>query len=473
MPRWMFFLAVSFLVFTAAAAQSQAHFIWIDEIKNGEQQEVHLFFGEAAAADNAELIDKVAHSKAWVRTAAGEPIALELTKQVRGASGSLASSPTAATASLTKTNHSAEAFCDYGVISRGDTFLLQYYAKHLAIDSPEQLEKLGRASKLPFDIVPRVVGDGLDLQVFFGTEPAAGAELVVVGDGDDRHELTADDQGRAHLAVKPGDVCAVRAAWFEKDKSGERDGKKYDQVRHYSTLTLRVPANQPAITANNAATNEPDKELPAAELLARARAARAVWENFHGFSAELAVHVGDQSAQGHMEVDENGTATIDMADSPLKEWAEAQLSSLVQHRMPSNDLDEHVAYADQQKDHPLGRKINLGETRFNSVYRIKDDVVTEVNRDAGKVKFTISVLEIFRNIDNKYLPRTFTISTWDAASGELRSSLAGVNEWTRVGKCDLPIKILEVTTAKGTREVKQMILSNLKLIDAPPAQASK
>ena len=470
MRRWMTCLSLSCLLFLFAAT-AQAHFVWIGEVAADSETTVHLYFGEAPAADSAALIGKIAHSKAWVRTVDGEPVALELTQQVTGDFGSL-------TVKLPKqAPHSTEATCDYGVISRGDTFLLQYYAKHLAVDTPEQLEKLGRATKLALDIVPRAVADGVDVQVFFGDKAAAGAELVLIGDDDEQQELRADEQGKAHLAVKPGRQCAVRAAWFEKDKSGERDGKKYAQVRHYSTLTLNAPAAAPAsaIAAPPASlkATPPAKELTAAEFLARARANRAVWQDFHGFSADIQVTIDDKAAKGHMEIDENGVATIDMSDSPVKDWAEAQLSSLVQHRLPSNDLDEHVTYADDQKDHPLGRKINLGEKKFNSVYRVLDDVVTEVNRNAGKVKFTISVLEIFRNVDGKYLPRTFTISTWDAASGELRSTLAGTNEWTRVGKCDLPVKILEVTTGKGSREVKQLLLSNLKLLPGPPAQAAK
>ena len=47
----------------------------------------------------------------------------------------------------------------------------------------------------------------------------------------------------------------------------------------------------------------------------------------------------------------------------------------------------------------------------------------EVNRSAGKLRFTISVLEIERNAEDKYLPRAFTMNFFDAASGEFKMSL--------------------------------------------------
>ena len=54
---------------------------------------------------------------------------------------------------------------------------------------------------------------------------------------------------------------------------------------------------------------------------------------------------------------------------------------MVQHRMPDGEVTQgDVTFADEADTHPLGRKIDLGDPSLQSAYRIKDDVIMEVNR---------------------------------------------------------------------------------------------
>ena len=124
-----------------------------------------------------------------------------------------------------------------------------------------------------------------------------------------------------------------------------------------------------------------------------------------------------------------------------------------------------MRYADETGSHPLGRKIELHDGDQNSAYRLKDDVIMEVNRSAGPMRFTISVLEIERNAEQKYLPRSFTMNFFDAESGQLRSSLGYFNSWQRVGQLDLPKTILEVDARQGTPTTKQIVFDNCHLIE--------
>jgi hypothetical protein len=132
--------------------------------------------------------------------------------------------------------------------------------------------------------------------------------------------------------------------------------------------------------------------------------------------------------------------------------------------MPSDDRDENVTYTEETAEHPLGRSINLGDKEHQSVYRIKDRVVTEVNRQAGPMRFTISVLENEWNAEGKYLPRVVTLSNWVRSTGELKSSTAVTNTWQRIGSYDIPKTILEVTTGKDLRQVRQLDLSDVELL---------
>lgn len=457
MFRKSFLAAVAAAVLGAPAAW--AHFIWIELKPSGDAQQACIYFGEEPAPGESHLIGKVAHTRLWLRTAAGEPSELKAAGS-KGAEDAVLSAacPASKAASL-------EATCDYGIYERGPTgLLLQYYAKHLNGDWAKNASKLARAERLKLDIVPEQAGDELQLQVLYNGQPAAGGEVVVVDPAGETHEFKADKQGRVVAKTPAAGRYAVRAAHIEPTASGERNGKKFAQTWHYCTLTLDVPA------AANAAANTTAAEKPvddsALAALVRARDGRAMWTDFPGFSGRLAVSDNGQQTEGKFTIDANGTVELDMAKSPLADWVEEQLNSLVQHRMPDGEVTQgNVTYADNDTTHPLGRKIDLGDPNLQSAYRLKDDVIMEVNRNMGPMRFTISVLEIVRNAENKYLPRAFTMNFFDIKTGDLRTGLAYWNDWQRVGKFDLPRTITEVTAKRGGATTRQIAFADLKLLD--------
>ena len=167
-----------------------------------------------------------------------------------------------------------------------------------------------------------------------------------------------------------------------------------------------------------------------------------------------------------VEVDANGNAGSEFKSETLRNWVENQLDSLVQHRLPSDDHDENVTFAEDDGNHPLGRAVNLGDKAFQSKYRIKDNMVTEVNRNAGPVRFTISVLEAQTNDEGKYLPKVVSLSTWDNKTGELKSNTSVTNSWQRIGAFDIPLRIFEVTTRTSARQVCELQLEQVELLKA-------
>ena len=179
------------------------------------------------------------------------------------------------------------------------------------------------------------------------------------------------------------------------------------------------------------------------------------------------VHAGDKQISAKTEIDADGIVTVEMPASPTKDWVEEQLNSLVQHRMPDGEVSQgDVKFSDSDESHPLGRKIDLGDPSLQSAYRIKDDVIMEVNRSMGPMRFTISVLEIERNPEYKYLPRSFVMNFFDSKTDELRESLGYWNSWQRVGQFDLPKKIIEVDARKGGSGTKEIVFENPRLLPA-------
>jgi hypothetical protein len=433
-----------------APAFARAHFVWVDLKQSADgRPQAQLYLSELPEPGEPHLLAKIAHSKAWLRGLDGET---EL-KLAPAADKDLAA---LVAACAERSPASLEAVCEYGVYSRGPVgVLLHYYAKRLTGDWANQAHKLARAERLALDIVPGVDGNKLGLTVLYNGKPLADEQLVVIDPCGESHDLKADSQGRAMFNATIAGRYAIRTGHIEAERGGMRDDKKYAQTWHYCTLTLDLK------TADNAAS-----EPTALESLKRARDGRSIWHDFPGFTADLSVTSGGELVKCKVAIDANGTVELQMPKSPRADWVEEQLTSLVQHRMPDGEVMQgEVKYANNDRTHPLGRKIDLGDPSLQSAYRLKEDVIMEVNRSMGSMRFTISVLEIVRNAENKYLPRSFTMNFFDSKTGVQKMSLGYLNEWQRVGAFDLPRKIVEVSAQQGGISTKQIEFSNCKLIE--------
>lgn len=205
----------------------------------------------------------------------------------------------------------------------------------------------------------------------------------------------------------------------------------------------------------------------AEQMMQKAHEGRAVWKNLPGFSAELSASTGGRKTVGVLKVAADGKVTVKLSQTEGFEWVERTLSSVVNHRRADGDAVGNVAFADEDAANPLGRLIKSRDEADHNQWRVKDDVLTEVHRDMGKTRFIISVVDVARNKEGKHLPRNFTVTTWDSASGAIVSARQVYNEWTRVGDFDLPARLLAVNSkGDGTRQVEEVVLSNHRLASA-------
>jgi uncharacterized GH25 family protein len=434
-----------------SAAKAEAHFIWLGVPADKADSTVLVYFGETAEPGSPHLLDKIAHTKAWARNTDGSTQDLTVKKPADEKTGGLVTDCPGQAACV-------EATCDYGVYSHGGPgFLLQYYAKHLSNDWATRDAKLTRSDRLVLDVVPKLADGRITMTVLYQGKPVADKEVVVLNPSGKQFDLKTDNSGNIAIDAAAGNY-AVRAAYVEADKSGKRDEKSYSQIWHYCTLTFAAPST-PA--------PKPISDPDAVAALARARAGRALWKGFPGFTADLVVTSAGEPVVGKVSVDENGVVSLDMPKSSLASWVQEQLDSMVQHRMPDGEVAEGaITWAEKDASHPLGRKIDLGDPTLKSAYRLKDDAIMEVNRMMGDLRFTISVLEIFRNQEGKYLPRSFTMNFFDSKTGELKVNLAFLNEWQRVGAFDLPKTILEIDGRDGKSVTKQIQFTNMKLANS-------
>jgi hypothetical protein len=198
--------------------------------------------------------------------------------------------------------------------------------------------------------------------------------------------------------------------------------------------------------------------------LADARAARASWENFPGFSADLEVNFDGKVTTGTVSVDPKGKVAVQLNDPAASAWAKRMLGSIVGHRLPDGgDEKTPCAFGDNVTDHPLGRSVKVLNDEFHSSYRIRDRQVIEVNRVMKDARFTITVIENRLNAEKQYLPATYVVNYWDLKSDALQRAEAHQQTWQRIGRIDLPLAAMVVTSLPNKQETKSLKLLNVRL----------
>jgi hypothetical protein len=435
-----------------SSALAQAHFVWV-AVQNDSagQPQAHVWFSELAEADDAALIDKIAQIKAWSRAAGKEGAALTLVKEVKDGGGALVGKLPGDAAAVS-------ARCAYGVIERrGMVFRLEYYAKYLDGSSAD-INTLARDEQLDLDVLPELSAKECKLLVLWKGKPAAGSEIVAFDAAGGQHDLKTDEHGVAKLPLgKPG-LHSIRAKWVTEE-SGRDGDKEYKQANHYSTLALNVPGNKEASLSTSAV-----------DVVRQARDARAMWENFPGFEADLELFAEDRSQRGRIKVSAKGEVELSGFELQDEKSVLQTLRSLVSHRLGGGAEDESVSFIDEQLDHPLGRLIKFDEdVSMGSHYRIQGDVIRQVNRKTDSGKFTISVFEVRRNAEGKYLPGVYSVNFWNA-DGTLRSSTTTCETWARVGSFDLPLTHDSVTAGKDVHKTVRMAFSQHRMLDRAAAK---
>lgn len=427
-------------------ATAEAHFLWVD-LRDGASSKstACVYFNEDPSPGSARLAKKIVPTKAWLRRAEGNPTLLELRLVEQNDNGQLEAAIDAARP------YCVEARFDYGIFKHDDhPVLLNYYARHIEADAMDQIAKLASSEALPLSVVPRSDGAGLSIDVLWQGKPAAGCQVVVSTPGQDGQELTTDEKGRAKLAKAPAGDCTIRARKID-EKAGKLADQDYEATHHYATLTCKLNAKGDALSAD--------------QLLAAARDARAVWDDFPGFTAELTLGNGAERACGKLTITADGEIRLVGFDNIKTDRAKQLLQQLVQHRSGSGGPTQTVSYVDEATEHPLGRLMTFnGDKEMNSAYRVKDNVVTEVNRAMGPMKFTISVLAVHLNPEGKYLPTTFNVSYWNRENGKLQASETHLNEWVRVGDFDLPTRFVLLRAEDDKREILDMEFRNHKML---------
>ncbi len=205
----------------------------------------------------------------------------------------------------------------------------------------------------------------------------------------------------------------------------------------------------------------------AEKMMYDAHVARSSWDKaFPGFRADVEVTIDGNVERGTVTVGSDGKVKLKLPKGENARWAKSQMASIISHRFVQPRKEYKVSFADKIMDHPLGRLIKFEGNRHN-FYRINGNVITEVHRKIPPLtKFTITVSDVAKNAEGKLLPSHFNVSYWNAKTGDLIENEDYQEQWSRVGKYDLPQRRLMIKTGKDSRKVYELKLSHHKLLNA-------
>ncbi len=209
-------------------------------------------------------------------------------------------------------------------------------------------------------------------------------------------------------------------------------------------------------------------EPTASAMMQKAHDGRAVWRDFPGFTAKIRCSHDGAVLEGQLTADRKGDVKVSWAkDDDRFAWVQRTLDSVIGHRVASDDAITNVEFADDQANHPQGRLIRSQDAKEHSLWRVKDDVLTEVHRVGETSRFIISVAEVARTAEGTHLPRSYAVTTWETPSNRIQSVRQIFQEWTHVGRFDLPARHLAITNkSDGSRVTQQIEFLDYRLADS-------
>jgi hypothetical protein len=408
-----------------------------------------VYFSEQAEAGDPRFVDKVAGTSLWLQTRPGTFEKLAVTKKADRLRAAVPAGGSVVVVGA----------CEYGVLARPNQtpFLLRYYPKAVA-GRPDVLNAMTRAD-LPdvrLEIMATFQTDEVRLVALRRGEPLRGAVFHTVDADLNNSEVSAGPDGSAvWTPPSPG-----RYSVYVKDvlkQPGDLRGQRYDEIREFATIAFSWPLDRR------------DADPEAVALFEKAVASRAAWKEFPGFTAEASGMVDGRPFAGKVTVKADGDVTVAVDDPVARPWLEDQLGSIVLHRLPEDDRGPSserprpvLRFADDDEDHPLGRLLTFQGGRFASSYRVKDGQISVVNRHMGRQTMTITVLDNAPNAEGKFLPQTYQVQYWDAATGRLDRVETVQDRWARVGRWDLPAGHTVTTTTDAGLSVRSVTLTGHK-----------
>ncbi|MBS1874685.1 MAG: hypothetical protein JSU00_15830 [Acidobacteria bacterium] len=215
------------LLLFGAATLAQAHFVFV--VADGGGKSAKVFISEVLQPDGGVDPGLISGARLWVRDADGHETPAAMTRADDAYRIQWQGSP-----------RLIHGVADLGLTQRagGKPHLLLYYPKTILGDPLAGGAAVGEAA--PVEIVPVGEAGALRLRLLAHGKPAANAEVTVILPDGAQKKVRTGESGETEAFSQAGRYGAWARFW--EPAEGERDGKKYEELRHYATLVFDAPA---------------------------------------------------------------------------------------------------------------------------------------------------------------------------------------------------------------------------------------
>lgn len=202
----------------------------------------------------------------------------------------------------------------------------------------------------------------------------------------------------------------------------------------------------------------------ARELLQAAFTKTSRWQpDFKGFQADLRVNVNGTETKGTVTVKGPRDVTVVIDDTDLQTWAQNQIGMIAVHRGPRNFQESDGKYSltlGGEETHPLGQRINIHGDGMGSWYRIKDNRITQINRNMPQAAFTINVEDSAITQDQQHLTTRYTVYYFSPKDRSLKNVDSFSDTHIRVGNSDLPATRRIISYEDGNVAARTLTFEN-------------
>jgi hypothetical protein len=229
-----------YFLLAACVSPAEAHFVWIETNAGDQKLLVRSGFGEIGDWD-VDLADRMSKSQFWTRSTEGlKPLTLPFDATEKGYRANLSGSLPNAVVGR----------CDFNVVKLGSkpATWLRYTAKSL-VGPPVGWLDTKPTADLRIELLAMLESKDVRLTVLHLGKPLAGAKIKGEGPNDSHVELITDEQGVARWPLNgTGSYACFVGTTVEG--SGEQDGKSYESLKDYATLTFKLTEADLTATAH-------------------------------------------------------------------------------------------------------------------------------------------------------------------------------------------------------------------------------
>jgi hypothetical protein len=188
---------------------------------------------------------------------------------------------------------------------------------------------------------------------------------------------------------------------------------------------------------------------------------------FGGFTAQIRFTDGGPEAAGLATVRAPRDVALEIdAGEAAEGWIRQELGSMAGHRWPSSyeEGDGRYGLTREDEEHPLGPLLRLQGDPYASSYRVKGGRISQVNRQMGPTRFSITIQAHTIVPDGRVLPVSFMVSYWSVENERLTRADAYTDQYAEVEGVLLPKSRRVVTADDSGFRVRELTLADHRLL---------